>query len=151
MTGDPPDTGADATSPPRTFWLALVPGVLMIGYGVRGLFGDTSSAALWSTARWFVGGNLAQDLLVAPLACLVGHLLARRLPALARGPAQAGFVACGILGLVAFPFVRGYGRTVGEPSFLARDYGASLLTLWAMVWAVAVVVVAARVTRRSRS
>lgn len=145
MTGtrrDPP------LEPPRAFLVALLPGALMIGYGIRGLLASTDTTDRWSIVRWLVGGNLAQDLVVSPLACAVGLAAARWLPAVVRGPVQAALVASGAIGAVAYPFVRAYGRTAGEPSFLARDYATSLLTLWAAVWLVAVVVVTWRILRR---
>lgn len=134
--------------PPRAFWLALVPGVAMMAFGLRGLLQVTDAAAFWSAARWFVGGNLAHDLIVSPIACVVGFLAARWLPPLVRGPAQAASFTCGVIGVVSYPLVRGYGVTPGEPSFLDRDYGTSVLALWGAVWLAAAVAVGWRAVRR---
>ena len=129
---------------PTLFWLALVPGAVMIGFGFRGLLDVTDGTAFWSAARWFAGGALAHDLLVSPTVCLVGLLASRWLPDRIRGPVQAALVASGALAVVAYPMVRGYGVTPGEPSFLSRNYTGSLLILWAAIWLVAVVAVVRR-------
>jgi hypothetical protein len=134
-------------APPRTFWLAFVPGAAMMAFGLRGLLRTTDSSALWSALRWFVGGALAHDLIVSPVVCVVGFLAARWLPPIVRGPAQAALLACGVIGVVAYPLVRGYGVTPGEPSFLDRDYGTSVLALWGAAWSAAAVVVVWRVVR----
>lgn len=149
MICEEPDPVEDpAARLPRTFWLAIAPGVAMMTYGLRGVLEVTDATASWSAARWFVGGNLAHDLVVSPIVCLVGFLTARWLPPLVRGPVQAALLACGVIGVVAYPLVRGYGTTAGEPSFLDRDYGTSVLVLWGCAWVVAAVVVGWRALRR---
>ncbi len=135
---------------PWTFWAALVPGGIMVAFGVRGLVMVTDSAALWSAGRWLVGGNLVHDLVLSPVICLVAWLLARALPDVARGPVQGACVAAGVIGVVAYPLVRGYGITPGEPSFLSRDYLQSVLILWGLSALVAVVVVVGRVVSARR-
>ena len=146
---DPGGSAPEEPAPlPRTFWVALLPGVVLIAFGFRGLLDVTDATALWSAARWFVGGAVAHDLLVSPTVCLVGLVATRWLPDRIRGPVQGGLVACGVLGVAAYPLVRGYGVTPGEPSFLDRNYTVSLLILWACVWAVAAVVIASRFVRR---
>lgn len=152
MISEGPD-GSDAppqAAPPRTFWVALAPGVAMVVFGVRGLLEVADAPALWSATRWFVGGTLVHDLVVSPIACVVGFLAARALPPLVRSPIQAALVACGVIGVVSYPFVRGYGATAGEPSFLDRDYGTSVLALWGYVWLAAAVAVGWRAVRRRR-
>ncbi len=132
---------------PKSFWVALVPGGVMIAVGCRGLLEVTDGIALWSAARWFVGGALAHDLLVSPAVCLVGLLAVRWLPDRIRGPVQAALVASGAVAVVAYPMVRGYGVTPGEPSFLSRNYTVSLLILWGAIWLLAAIVVTLRLRR----
>ncbi len=147
------ETGGDKTaqeSPPWTFWAAIAPGALMILFGFRGLLEVTEPPAFWSVARWFVGGNLAQDLLISPLVCVIGFALARWLPARIRGPIQGALVICGVIGLASYPLVRRFGATPGEPSFLDRDYGRSVLFLWGYVWLATAGIIAWRFVRARR-
>jgi hypothetical protein len=57
--------------------------------------------------------------------------------------------------VVAWPFVRGYGRQPGNPSLLPRNYAAGLAAYLAAIWTVALAIVgiglAVRAVRRSRS
>ncbi len=136
---------------PKAFWVALIPGGVMIAFGCRGLLDVTDNTALWSAARWFVGGALAHDLLVSPAVCLVGVLAGRWLPDRIRGPVQAALVASGAVAVVAYPMVRGYGVTPGEPSFLSRNYTASVLILWGAIWLLTAIVVVRRLRHRGRA
>ena len=60
-----------------------------------------------------------------------------------------------VLAVVAWPFVRGYGRQPGNPSLLPRNYAAGLVVYLAAIWTVALAIVgvglAVRAVRRSRS
>nr|MBA3653360.1 hypothetical protein [Actinomycetota bacterium] len=46
----------------------------------------------------------------------------------------AGLLISGALSLVAWPLVRGYGRSAGNPSILPRNYGAGLAGTLIVVW-----------------
>ncbi|MDZ7675164.1 MAG: hypothetical protein U5K30_08870 [Acidimicrobiales bacterium] len=134
----------------KGFWIGLVLGVPVIAFGLRGLLGTFQGVALASYGQYFVGGALLHDLLIAPAVCAVGWLIARWLPRPAVAPVQAALIASSVVAVVAYPFVRGYGATPGEPSFLPRDYTNSVLLVWAVVWMVALVVVAVRVVSARR-
>ena len=126
------------------FWIGLALGVPIVAYGVRGVLDALPGVQLTSFLRWFVGGALVHDLVLAPLVCLVAWIVLRTVPAVAAGPVQGALLASGLVGLVSWPFVRGYGVTPGEPSFLSRDYTASVLWIWAAIWTVALVVIVRR-------
>ncbi|MGH9289742.1 MAG: hypothetical protein ACRD0V_15860, partial [Acidimicrobiales bacterium] len=49
-------------------------------------------------------------------------------------PVRAGLAATGILALVGWPFVRGYGADPTNQSLLPRDYGAGLTAAIGVVW-----------------
>lgn len=142
----------DAPTPPptRAFWIGLVVGAPVIAYGAWGIFDTFQGPGRASYLRYFVGGAVIHDLLLAPAVCLLGWFVFRRLPAIALGPVQAAAIASGLAGLVAWPFVRGYGVTPGEPSFLSRDYFASLVVVWTVVWVLAAVAVIGRVLSARR-
>ncbi len=120
-------------------WLFLVPGLLAVGYGVVGLVGAGDRVPLSAWTTWFVGSALVHDLVIAPVWLGLGWLAARVLPRPARGPMVAGAAVSGVLTLVAWPFVLGYGVDPRKPSFLPRDYGQTLLVLVAVVLFVAAV------------
>lgn len=132
-TDDTPTYGAG-------FWVGLALGVPIVAYGVRGVVDALPGVQLTSFLRWFLGGALVHDLLLAPLVCALAWCVLRVVPPTAAGPVQGALVASGLVGLVSWPFVRGYGVTPGEPSFLSRDYTASVLWIWAAIWTVAALV-----------
>lgn len=132
------------------FWIGLALALPVVGYGLRGVVQTFSSEPLANWARWFVGGALVHDLVVAPAVGVVGWLVARRLPAIAVAPVQGALIASALVGLVAWPFARRYGATPGEPSFLAHDYTGAVLGTWAVLWTVAAVIVAIRAVSARR-
>lgn len=143
----------DATPEPTPvgFWIGLVLGTPVIAYGVRGLLDALPGVELRSFLVFFAGGAIVHDLVIGPLVGLVGWLVVRRLPRPAVAPVQAALIVTAIVGLVSWPFVRGYGITAGEASFLSRNYTASLLTVWIVVWTAAALVVVVRVRQARRS
>lgn len=134
----------------RAFWVGLAVGGLLLAYGARGALAELPGVELTSFFRYFVGAAVVHDLLVAPAAGAVALVVARRAPRVAVGPVQAALLVSAIVVLVAWPFVRGYGVTPGEPSFLSRDYGRSVLVVLAVVWASATVAIALRMLRSRR-
>jgi hypothetical protein len=88
---------------------------------------------------WLVGADVAHDFVLAPLACLIGALVARALPRWCRAPVQAALLTTGVLLIVIFPALRGYGRdqVPDNPSVQPLDYTTATLTALAVVWAVA--------------
>ncbi len=99
-----------------------------------------------------MGGALVHDLVLVPLVLVAGWVLHRVVRA---GPTRSVLTWClatsGVLALVAWPFVRGYGRQASNPSLLARDYARGLAVYIAAVWAVGAVVLVAETVRRRRS
>ncbi|MBN1093418.1 hypothetical protein JKP75_13120 [Blastococcus sp. TML/M2B] len=118
-------------------WLLLLPGLAAVGYGASGLVATDVPLRAWAT--WFVGSALLHDLVLAPLWIGLGRLAVRLLPRPARPAAVVGGAVSGVLALVAFPFVLGYGADPGNPSFLPHDVGRNLLLLVAAVLAAAAV------------
>lgn len=105
--------------------VGLVVGVACTAVGVAAAV-DTSKPLV--LARWMVGLTVAHDLVLAPLVLLAG-VGTRRRPWLA-----GGLLVSGVVALVAFPVVRGYGRLPGNPSLLPRDYTRGLLLTLGVVW-----------------
>jgi hypothetical protein len=125
-----------ATSALRPWWrwLFLLPGLAAVGYGTQGLLTAGRRVPLESWLTWFLGSALLNDLVIAPLWIGLGWLSARLLPRAARPAVVIGAAVSGVLTLVALPFVLGRGADPGNPSFLPRDYGLTLLVLVLLVW-----------------
>lgn len=121
---------------PKIFWPSIAVGWATIGFGVFGLFENSARTHPDQWVRWFLGALVVHDLVVAPAVFAIGVLLARRVPESYRGPIQGALIITGILVLVSFPFVRGYGQRADNPSALPNDYGTGLLVLVAVVWLV---------------
>ena len=119
------------------FWITAAVGWAVIGWGVFGIFSNSLDTRPGNLAKFVVGGALLHDLLIAPVLILAGVLVARAVPARARGPVQAALVVSGIVALFAWPLVRGYGLAANNPTSLPHNYGLNLLVVLGVVWAVA--------------
>ncbi|MDE0805021.1 MAG: hypothetical protein OSA99_17075 [Acidimicrobiales bacterium] len=134
----------------KGFWIGLVFATPVVAYGLRGALANLPDVQLTSFVIYFVGGAVVHDLVLAPVACIVGWVVLRVVPKVAIGPVQAALMASGVVGLISWPFVRGYGITDGEPSFLSRNYATSVLTAWAIIWAIAAAAIVSRVLTARR-
>jgi hypothetical protein len=123
----------------RSYWIALAVGAAVMTYGAVGLLGATGIGDGVDVGVWLVGADVAHDFVLAPLACLIGALVARALPRWCRAPVQAALLTTGVLLIVIFPALRGYGRdqVPDNPSVQPLDYTTATLTALAVVWAVA--------------
>jgi hypothetical protein len=124
----------ETTTSRRGLLIGLALGVPIIAFGVRGVFVDADDTHPADLARWLIGSALVNDLLLVPVAIGVGLWLRRLTPPRAWPPVRAGLVATAVLGLVGWPFVRGYGDDPTNPSVLPRNYGAGLAAAIAVVW-----------------
>jgi hypothetical protein len=120
-------------------------GVACAAVGVASLVHEAHDTHPLVTATWVVGLALAHDLLLVPVVLVVGTVVHRVVPG--RTLVVGGLIVSGVLGLVAWPLVRGYGRSAGNPSILPRDYGHGLVVALAATWAA---VLALHVLRRLR-
>ncbi len=118
------------------FWIGLVLGWAVILYGVRGALNDARSVMPFDWAVWIVGANLVHDLVLVPLICGVGVVLAHLVRGRWRAPLQAGIIASGITIAIAWIPLRGYGKRPGNPSALPLNYTTGTRTVLAMVWGV---------------
>ena len=128
------------SDPPR--WPIVTGAVVGAGFaavGVASLLQESHDTHPFVTARWVVGLALAHDLVLVPLVLVVGAAVRRWSPATARPFVAGGLIVSGALALVAWPLVRGYGRSAGNPSILPRDYGRGLLVALAVTWVLVLV------------
>jgi hypothetical protein len=121
----------------RRFWISAAVGWAAIGWGVVGIFRHSLDTRPANLAKFVVGGALLHDLLVAPVVILAGVLIARAVPARARGPVQAALAVTGMVALFSWPLVRAYGLAANNPTSLPHNYGLNLLIVLGVVWAVA--------------
>ena len=148
---------APAAEPERHgagFWIAVVLGGALIAFGIRGALVDSAATGPAEFFVWVVGADLVHDLLIAPLVCVVGHLLARAVPEPWRTPVRSGLIVSALALLVGWPGLRGYGRdqVPDNPTVQPLDYGAAVLSVLTVVWlGVAVwALLASRSSRRAR-
>jgi hypothetical protein len=84
-----------------------------------------------------VGSAVFHDELILPVVLLVAVGARRLVPARTWPFVRWALATTGVLALVSWPFVRGYGRRSSNPSLLPRDYTAGVLVAVMLVWLVA--------------
>jgi hypothetical protein len=122
------------TTSRRGLLIGLALGLPIIGYGLRGAIVDAADTHPSELARWVIGTALAHDLVLVPVAAAIALLVHRFTPGPAWPPVRTGLAATGVLALVGWPFVRGYGDDPTNPSVLPRNYGAGLAAAVGVVW-----------------
>jgi hypothetical protein len=135
----------------RLFWISAVVGWAFIGWGLRGVFHYHIDTRPGELARFFIGGALIHDLILAPVVLLVGYVVVRVAPAGWRAYVQAALIISGLLILFTYPEVRDYARVLHNPTSLPHNYTANLAIVIGVVWGVTgLVAVIHRVRSRSR-
>lgn len=128
---------SDAAGPatPRTFWLGLLPGVALMGWGVR-LYLDATPdlARRLDLAGWLVGADLVHDLLVAPVVVAVGVLVTRYVRARWLGPVQAALIASGSVVLVGLLPLLDTAAVANNATIQPLDYAPSIAAVVVAIW-----------------
>ncbi len=132
------------------FWVSVVVGWAIMIIGIRGLLHDRVATNPWAVGRLFIQTALIHDLLLAPLVCAAGLLIARLLKPPLRAIVGGGLIVSTIVALFSFPYVRGYGRSPNMPSALPVNYGRGLVIILVAIWAV-VIALSVWARRRTRS
>jgi hypothetical protein len=133
------------------YWAALVVGALFLAYGMRDfLDAYPDGARRLDLARWLVGSALVHDVLLVPAVLIVGLIIARVVPPVARAPVQFGAIASGVIVLVAWHPLHGSARSRGNPTVQPLDYRTATLSAMAVVWVIVLIWGMAR-ARRGRS
>ena len=107
-------------------------GTAFAAVGISSLLGESHDTHPAVVVRWVVGLAVVHDLILVPLVLVVGVVVHRWAPA--RRWVASALLVSGSLTLVAWPFVRGYGRQAGNPSILPRNYAHGLAAVLALVW-----------------
>lgn len=129
--------------------VGVIVGLPLLVVGVLGAVADGDRTKPFELARWVVGADLAHDLVLAPVVVGVSWLVGRIVPPVARGPVRWAAATTGVLCLIAWPFVRGYGRNETVPSLLDRNYATGLAAYVAAIWFLALIWIAVRRARHS--
>jgi hypothetical protein len=86
--------------------VGLLIGLPMMAWGVYALAIHRAGSPTASVARFFIGGDVVHDIIVAPIAALIGVLVLRRVPALARAQVRAALFTTAIVIAIAWPGIR---------------------------------------------
>lgn len=121
----------------RPFVAGLAVGSAVMAFGVVGLLADTTSTRAREIVTWVAGAHLIHDAFVAPVAGLVGLVVARVVPRGWWRAVRAGLIATACTLAVAYPLLRGFTRDAvpDNASAAPLDYGSAVLTVLAVVWA----------------
>lgn len=139
---------SDDTPSGPAFWWFTGLGAAITGFGLWGLLGHLEGPALTSWLKTIAGALVLHDLLFAPLVVAGAFVLVRVVPARIRAPVQGAMIVSGAIVAISIPVVGGYGRLANNPSLLPSEhYGARLLAVLGVVWAIAAVVAVAGLRR----
>jgi hypothetical protein len=144
-------TGTTHPAPRRgkLFWLGTAAGWAIILYGLRGVFHHSLDTRPAQLVRFWLGGALAHDLLLAPAVLGIGVILTRVVPGHRRAAVQRALIICGPMALFAYPQIRGYGHALHNPTSLPHNYTANLLVVTGAV--VAAVIAMGLIHRRRKA
>lgn len=131
MTASP----QDAVAPWRGRFMLYAVGVVMIGFGLRGILADTNG---WThPLLWFplvVVFAVGHDLVLVPLVFAVAAMLGRLTGPSTRSLLAAGLGISGVLAVLALPGIRRAGERPDNPSVLPVDYVHGLLIALVLLW-----------------
>jgi len=123
----------------RLFWIGTAAGWAVILYGLRGVLHHSLDTRPSQLARFWIGGAVLHDFLLAPAVLGIGVAVARLAPRRRRTALQQALVICGPLALFAYPEIRGYAHILRNPTSLPHNYTVNLLiVIGAVITAVAV-------------
>ena len=136
----------------RTRLIAFAAGYGIMILGALGLLRDVSLRRAGQIAAWVVAADVLHDFVLAPLVCVLGLVIARRVAPTWRWPVRAGAIGTALVLALAYPALRGFGRETapGNPSVLPLDYPTAALTALGIVWGLAVLWALADTTSKRR-
>nr|MBA2601448.1 hypothetical protein [Actinomycetota bacterium] len=116
----------------RVFIVMAMLGWGVMAFGVLGLFHNSARTHPGEWVKWFLGGALVHDAVLAPVVFGVALLLGR-VPRPWKASLQGGLVAAAVVTLTVYPFLRGYGRRSDNLSVLPNDYSSGLIRTLAVI------------------
>ncbi len=133
MNRDASVARSDKPVNPKFFFPLAACGGAVMAYGVYGLFANAAQTNPPRWVLWFVGMALFHDFVIAPLAFLVGVILAKIVPPSWRAFATGGLVITAVVTMATLPFVLGLGDS-SHASVLPFNYGLNLVIALGAVW-----------------
>lgn len=106
-------------------------GVVIAVVGVLKVL-DRGSSTVVEALKWFAGGTLLHDAVLAPIVVLIGALAVPRVPTWARMPLVSGVIVLGTTSVAVFPMLTGFGAISDNPTLLDRNYAAGWWALAAL-------------------
>jgi hypothetical protein len=134
--------------------IGLVLGGPVMLVGIVGLLHHTDATPPSSYFRFFIGGDLIHDFVVAPIAAAIAFLLLRRTPLVARAPLRAALFGTAVVIAIGWPGIRMYGRMRAPDNATVQplNYATAVATAVAVVWVIAGLwLLAARMIERRAS
>jgi hypothetical protein len=135
----------------RLFVPAFVIGWAIIVAGAMVALHNARDAHPFALAVHVVTFDLGHDALLVPTALLIGWLVGKAVPAIARGPVRAGLAVTAMFVLFAYPLIKRWGRRPTNSSTLPLDYGRNLTIVLVLLWLVVGAVVVRRCVEQRRS
>jgi hypothetical protein len=108
-------------------------GLAGLGYGLYGLT-NTDGLNVPGVIEFLAAVLIGHDLILLPVAALVGFLIARYAPTAARRWLQAGLLVTAVITFVAIPLLVGAGRIPDNPSRLPLDYVRGYWLVIVVIW-----------------
>ena len=142
------DEGANAEAHGRLFWVSLIIGWVVIGFGLLSLIAHARATHPLAFAAYILGPVIVHDFVLVPVVLAFGVVVGRRLPPSVRGSFVAALIVSGVLVLASYPALRGFGRLPDNPSLLPRNYSAGLIGALLLVWAVTVLGIVVKLRKR---
>ena len=136
------DARSDLTETSRVgLGIGLLLGVPTMLIGVVGLLRHTDATPPSSYLKFFLGGDIVHDAVVAPIAALIAFLVLRRVPAIARAPLRAALFGSAVVIAIAWPGIRHYGRMRAPDNATVQplNYATSTLTAVGVVATIATI------------
>ncbi len=122
----------------RGLLVGLACGIPLMAVGILNFAANFNATDFRSFLRYYIGGDIVHDLIVAPIVAVIGIVVIRRAPAIARAPLRAALFGSAVVVAVAWPALRGYGRlrTPDNASVQPLNYATAVATVVGVVWVI---------------
>jgi hypothetical protein len=122
----------------RGLLVGLAGGIPLMAVGIANFAANFNATDFRSFLRYYVGGDIVHDLVVAPIVAVIGMVVIRRAPAITRPPLRAALFGSAVVVAVAWPALRGYGRmrTPDNASVQPLNYATAVGTVVGVVWVI---------------
>ncbi len=135
-----------------TFWIGLALGLGIVGFGVRGaLHQFTTYSQRFVFAKYAIGFDLLHDVVIAPIAFVVGFVVSRLTPSKFRAPIAFGMFATAILIGIGWYPLQGSAKYKNNVSFQSLNYARSLAIVLLVVWTISGIWAVRNATRKPSS